>query len=356
MRILFFFLFTASFAQAQIAPFIDFNGYFRTFYKNNFRQIEMQRIQSFNASDNLVAYIDNRGDFKIYNGEKVIPLTNMNVEYKMSDDQLAWNIGPGVFYLKDEKPFLLTGFGRNYAVSDSLVVFEDTRFNTVNVVYHDSVYQLFQTTGDLYMPDIVGDNIIAFKDNGDFYKIFWRGKIYDLGVWMQGIDFNAGTDVVAFNDPTQKTFSVFEGGGFADLEQMYVKKYKSGRDFVVYEDLNSNLWYYKKGNKVALTNFTASFWEVKDDIVVWGENNMVYTYAEGEKMKITTYMPKDYQLKNGVFAFRNIMGGVSAFMNGRVFEITNQQDAGYTIYGNLVLVSLFNQSFIVFKNGQKYEA
>jgi hypothetical protein len=50
------------------------------------------------------------------------------------------------------------------------------------------------------------------------------------------------------------------------------------------------------------------------------------------------------------------MGGVSAFMNGKVSEITTQQDAIYTIYSNMVLVELFNKSFIVFKNGQKFEA
>lgn len=356
MRLFLAFLFVSSFAQAQIAPFIDFNGYFRTFYKNNFRQIEFQRIQSFQAGDNLVAYIDNRGDFKVYDGEKIIPLTNMNVEYKMSDYHVAWSIGPGVFYLKNGERVLLTTFGRNYAVSDSLVVFEDTRFNTVSAVYNDVIYPLYQTTGDLHMPEMIGENIIAFKDNGDFYKVFWRGKIYDLGVWMQGITFNAGTDMLTFNDPTHRTFAIFEKGEFLDLENQYVKNYKSGRGFAVYEDLNGNLWHYKNGKKTSLTNFSASFWEVKDDIVVWGENNMVYTFSDGEKKMVSTYMPKDYQLKNNVYAFRNLMGGVSVFMDGKVTEVTTQQDAIYNIYGDLLLVELFNKSFIVFKDGKKYEA
>lgn len=357
MRLLFFlFLFTASFVQSQIAPFVDFNGYFRTFYKNNFRQLEFQRIQSFTAGDNLLAYIDNRGDFRIYDGEKVQTLTNQNVEFKMSDYQLAWNIGPGVFCLIGEERKLLTTFGRNYAVTDSLVVFENLQTNSVNVVYNGQIYPLFQTTGDVYMPQVIGENLIAFRDNGDFYKVFWRGRIYDLGVWSQGIDFNAGTDMLTFNDPTHRSFAIFEKGEFLDLEPAYVKKYKSGRGFAVYEDLNGNLMYYANGKKTQLTNFSASFWEVKDDIVVWGENNMVYTYFNDEKTMVSTYMPKDYQLKNGVYAFRNLMGGVSAFMNGKVSEITNQQDASYTIYSNLVLVELFNKSFIVFKDGKKFEA
>lgn len=356
MKLSLFFVLLAFSVQSQIAPFIDFNGYFRTFYKNNFRQLEFQRIQSFEAGDNLVAYIDNKGDFKVYDGENVIPLTNMNVQYKMSDYHLAWNVGPGLFYLENRDKKLLTTFGRNYIVTDSLIVFEDTRFNTVNVVYNGTVIPIYQTTGEMSMPQVIGDNIIAFKDNGDLYRVFWRGKLYELGVWMQPIDFNAGTDMLTFNDPTHRTFAIFENGEFLDLESRYVNKYKSGRGFAVYEDVNGNLWHYAKGKKTALSNFSASFWDVKDDIVVWSENSMVYAFANGEKTRVSTYIPKDYQLKNGVFAFRNIMGGVSCFINGKVTEITNQMDAKYTIYGNLVLVELFNKTFVVFSNGNLYEA
>jgi hypothetical protein len=55
-----------------------------------------------------------------------------------------------------------------------------------------------------------------------------------------------------------------------------------------------------------------------------------------------------------VFAFRNILGGVSALVDGQVHEITNQADAEYEIFGNVVLVKLFNRSYIVFKDGRKF--
>jgi hypothetical protein len=67
-------------------------------------------------------------------------------------------------------------------------------------------------------------------------------------------------------------------------------------------------------------------------------------------------MPKDYLMKNNVFVFRNILGGISALIDGKVNEITNQVDAEYEIYGNAVLVKLFNRSYIVFKNGRKFQA
>jgi hypothetical protein len=57
-----------------------------------------------------------------------------------------------------------------------------------------------------------------------------------------------------------------------------------------------------------------------------------------------------------VFAFRNIAGGVSAFVNGKMEEITLQNDSEYSIHGNIVLVKLFNRSFIVLKDGQIFNS
>ena len=75
----------------------------------------------------------------------------------------------------------------------------------------------------------------------------------------------------------------------------------------------------------------------------------------GKNKQTSSYIPKDYKLKNNVFAFRNIIGGVSAFINNEIFELTNQNDAAYEIYGNLVLLKLFNNNVVVFKDGQKFQ-
>jgi hypothetical protein len=343
-----------AFAQ-KVVPFIDFNNYFRSFENDNFRQLEFQQIKEYKAGDDLVAYIDTRGNLRVYDGKERKDISNMNVQYQVSDHLMAYNIGPTLNMWDEGKLQTLTYFSQEYVVKDSIIVYQDTRFNTVNVYYNKKSYELYRLTGDLYMPEVIGENIVAFKDNGNFYKIFWKGQIYDLGVWNNTIEFQAGTDIICFNDPTTRTFAIFENGEFLDVEQFYMKKYKAGRGFIVYENQNGDLIMYKKGEKVELSNFSANFWEVKDDLVIWGENSFVFAYQNGGKIQTSNFLPKDYLLKNNVFVFRNIMGGVSALIDGKVHEITNQLDAEYEIYGNLVLVKLFNKSFIVFKDGRKFQ-
>ena len=344
-----------SFSQ-NVIPFVDFNNYFKSFQDNNFKIVEFQQIVEYKAGDEFVAYIDNKGNLRLYDGTSPKDLTNLTVEYKVSDHLLGWKVAGTINMWDAGKMRTLTYNGRSFEVRDSIIVYEDLRYNTVNAFWKGSVYPLYTVVDDLYMPVFIGENIVAFKDNGNFYKIFWNGNIYDLGVWNGTIEFQGGTDIITLNDPTNRTFSVFDKGEFIDVESFFMGKYRAGRGFVVYEDLNGNLNYYGKGNKQQLSNFSAKFWEVKDDLVVWSENSYVYVFFNNEKIKVSNFIPTDYQLKNNVFAYRNIMGGVSAIVDGVNYEITNQPDSQYDIVGSSVIVKLFNSAYIILKKGIKYNS
>lgn len=350
------FLIIASSTQAQKAiPFIDFNNFFRTFESGSFRQLEFQRIEQYKAGDEAIAYYDNRGNLRIYNGGQPVDVANMNADYQVSDHLITWKIGQTLNLWDDGDMQTLTYRCSDYAVRDSIVVYEDERYNTISAYWKGQIYPIKQSTGELMLPSAIGENIIAFKDNGDFFKIFWNGKIYDIDVWVGTIDFSCGTDILAYNDPTTRTFTVFDDGELIDVEQFFMKKYKAGRGFVVYEDLNGNLIKYEKGARTTLTNFGATEWEVKDDVVIWFENNFLNMECNGKTWRVCNYVPEDYQLKNNVLAFRNISKGVDVSINGKTETLTNQMDAGYEILGSSVLVKLFNSTYKVFWNGRTYE-
>ena len=105
-------------------------------------------------------------------------------------------------------------------MKDSIIVFEDTRFNTINAYWQDSSYMLSTLMRDLDMPVATGENLLVFKDNGNMYKVFWNGEIYEVDVWnnQQNVSFHVGTDILCFNDPTTQTFAVFDKGAFYDIE------------------------------------------------------------------------------------------------------------------------------------------
>lgn len=348
------FISTITFSQKAI-PFVDFNNFFRTFENGIFRQLEFQRIEQYKAGDEAIAYYDNRGNLRIYNGYKPIDVANMNAEYQVSDHLITWKIGETLNLWDQGKMQTLTYRSGDYSVKDSIVVFQDTRYNTLSVYWKDQIYPIKSATGELDFPAAIGENIIAYRDNGDFFKIFWNGKQYDIDVWVGNIEFACGTDIACFNDPTTRTFAVFENGKLIDVEEVFMNKYKAGRGFVVYEDQNGNLIKYQKGNKTTLSNFGTTKWEVKDDVVIWFENSFLNMESNGKTWRVCNFVPKDYQLKNNVLAFRNIAQGVDVSIDGITQTLSNQMDAGYEILGSSVLVKLFNNRYKVFWQGKTYE-
>ncbi len=344
---------TGVFAQ-NVLPFVDFNNRFRTFENGFFRYIEMRDINGFKAGDDVLAYVDVRSNLRVFDGKEAVDVSNVVAEYEVSDHLMVWKIGTTLNLWDDGDLHTLSHFVGQYVLRDSLVVYQDLRFNEVKVYYQGKNYVLYQSTGNLTMPDFVGENLVAYRDNGNLNTVFWSGQTYELGVWHNPIRFKGGTDILAFNDPMNGTFAIFDCGEFLDVENFHMNAYDAGRGFIVYENLNGELIYYGNGKWETLTHFAASYWEVKDDVVVWGENNMFYAYVNETKTEVARYTPKDYGLKNGVVVFRNPMGGVDAFVNGTHKTLTNQDDASYSIHGNSVLVELFNKSFLVYQNGKIY--
>lgn len=344
-----------SFQGQGIVPTLDFNNFFVSFQEGFFRPIEIQPIVSYKAGDEIVAYIDTRGNLKIYDGKQRIDVTLLNVDYQVSDHLMAYSIANGLRMWDAGKFTVLTNFGREFVVRDSLIVFEDTRYQSLNVYWNHKVESLVTITNGLSMNAKVGENLVVYKDNSNTYFVYWLGQKFEIGTYNDEVlDFQLGTDVMCFKDPYTQSFYVFDQGNFIELESFPIKKYKAGRGFVVYEDMNGNLWLYQNGHKEALSNFSTDIWDVKDDICVWMENSYFFAYTNGQRVQVATYQPQSFLLKNNVLVFRNIIGGVSALVNGKLEEITTFQNAEFEIYGNSVLVKLPNLTSVVFYNGKLY--
>jgi hypothetical protein len=342
-------------AQTTIVPFVDFNNWFRSVENGEFKYIDMQEIKGYKAGDYVVAYIDIRGNLRVYDGTKRYEISNMELNYLVSDKLVAWNVGTTLGVWNAGKTKILSYFGGPYIVKDDIVVYVDTRFNSMMAHWNGAEYPIQTSTTDIVLKNSskIGENILAYADNGGLYKVFYKGNYYEIGVWNGDIDIQSGTDVVAFNDPNTRTFAVFDKGQFIDIEDQWVKKYKAGRGFVVYEDIAGNVKVYRNGHVFELSSFSTK-WDVVDDIILFEDNGYTYCDVNGTKTLAANYRLTEYKIKNATLAFRNSMNGVSAVVDGQVVDISNMQNGEFDIFGNSVLVKLFNKSFIVYQNGKNY--
>ena len=133
-----------------------------------------------------------------------------------------------------------------------------------------------------------------------------------------------------------------------------MNSYKAGRGFVVYENVNNDLMIYKDGETAKLTNFGADFYDVKDDVVIWTENGFTYGYSNGQKFELAKFIVTNYEMKNNVIVFRNIIGGVDALIDGKLKNLTTLQNVKFTIHGDAVLLESFNKTFSLHIDGREY--
>ncbi len=346
---------TNIYSQQVVVPTMDFNNFFVSFQDGFFRQIEIQPVLSYKAGDEVVAYIDTRGNLRIWDGKERKDVTALNVEYQVSDHLMAYKVA-GALKMWDAGKFqTLTTFAKDFMVKDSIIAYQDLRYNTFNIYWKGKTFPVLTYFDNFNLPSTIGENLIIWKDNSNTYHTFWNGNTYEIGTYNDEVlKFDLGTDIFCFKDPYTQTFIAFDKGQFLEIESMPIKKYKAGRGFLVYEDMNGNLWYYGKGEKYQLSNFSSSHWDLVDDMVIWMENSYLFGFQNGKKYDIATYKPADYLLKNNTFVFKNLIGGISVFSDGKVTEITNMTNAEYSIFGNKVLVKLPNKTSLVFSDGKIY--
>jgi len=329
-------------------------NYFKSFYEGQTRRLDHLKPIDLKYSEEIIAYIDNKSDLYVYDGIDSERLTGLANDYKIGINMVAWNTGPIVSVWDNGEKRTLTRFGNRYEISDSLVVFEDQRDNVVRVYYNGNIYDLYYSVTDLFFPQNIGSNTVAFRGNGNVYYAFIRGEIVEIGVFNEPIEFASGGNLVAFNDPFNQSFAVAFQDQVLDVEPIMVKDYQVGYDQLVYTDRNNNLKAYINEELITLSSYPI-FYKVFRDMVVWGENGVLYTYNGGKRYEIANYIPEEYKIRDGIVAFRNLNGGVSVFHNNQVEIVSNLSGAPFEVNGNTVKVQVNKGNYVFFKNGFTYQ-
>lgn len=339
----------------EVFPYMDNMEFMRSFKDGSSTQVEHIPPHDLKYSEEIIAYMDHKNDLFIFDGKEKELLSNMANSYKIGYNLCAWNTGPIIYVWENGKKQILTRFGRNYLVSDSLVVFDDHMENAICAYYNDSIYTLFKSVDVPQMPTYVGSNSVAFKGNGDIYYTFISGKILELGVINDYIVFAPGANKIAFNDPFNQSFAVAHKNEIIDLESIMVKDYKAGWDIIAYRDLNENLICYTNGELIELSNYNAYNYTVFRNTVVWNEAGLFFVYDGEQKFEIANYIPDEYKIRDGIVVFRDLNGGVSIYEKGEVKVISNLSNVPFDVNGNTVRIHISRGNYIFYKDGKFFD-
>ncbi len=332
--LIFVFLFLNSKGQGSAGFFNDQN-FFYGYQNGQIAQLEYIKIDTFFSSPNYIAYIDNRGNFKLYTQNQVytiFPVPPNSV--KVSNYLMAYMQGGqlGVFNGKSSKK-VETFTNGVYHLGDSIIGYVDN-FNFLKAYVYDTVFELMPWSGE---PFTVSDNMMAFQYQNSQFNVFYNKHVYELENYLPK-DYKIGRNILAYNN-YMGYFKVFQYGETFELESYDIHQYETGnelvsynnnigewivfengekhtlmttnpkkkwikRNMIAYVDGADRFFVYKNGKTILLENFMPKKVEIWDDMVVYSDlYGTIYGYVNGKKTQLSSSIAIDWQLQNGCIVY-----------------------------------------------------
>src|SRR5690554_7235516 len=96
----------------KVFPFLDNLNYLKSFHEGQVRQLDHLKPRDIKFSEEIIAYIDNKRDLFVYDGEDKEKLSGLVNGYELGINILAWNTGPILYVWNNGEKQILTRFGR----------------------------------------------------------------------------------------------------------------------------------------------------------------------------------------------------------------------------------------------------
>ena len=246
--LIFLFVFISHVLPAQdMSAYLDYRNYFQAFDNGQFSQIEYLPVKSFQVGGAGIAYVDNTNEFNIYaNQQKFDQTYASNLTYVATDYLIAYRVDKVLSVFENQQTTKLSYYCTKYSVNDSLVgFFDDSKYN-FSVYYKGNVIDLESSL--LEPPKIIksGSNTLAYVDQNNYFKIFYRGKTFEIDN-MKPVAFEPGRDLVVYIDDYRRNFHLFYKGDTATVEVFLPDSFKVGFGIVAYVDNLGNFRIFDEG-------------------------------------------------------------------------------------------------------------
>jgi len=296
--VLFLTLHTAGFTQ-QLAAFNDNVRHFWVFDGGTFTQLEHLEIKEFQVGANLVAYIDNGDNLKIYQNGKVETLmTGVPIKFTATDYLLGYSLYQQLNVYENGGNLILSTQCSEYRVMDSLIVWYDQINQSIKVYYKQVSYTI--EDGLVFDPlkefKLSSNMVIYHQAFARQLKLFYSGEIYILDDFAENVAFEVGRDIAAFIDIPDQSFKVFYKGEIIELEVFGPRSFIAGNERIAYIDNLGKLKYFVEGELIEVSGYEPQFYELKDNVLIFEEQGFLKTFCNGQTYTIERYIPPVYMI------------------------------------------------------------
>jgi len=359
-------LFSSNLLQAQaMLGYTDAQGDFYINDGGKMIHLEHQRINSMQPSANSITYVNNSGNLIYYANHKQQSLNVANPNfYKNTDYYLYYSTG-GSFsvYNGSSRKYLGNIQQYPYAFGDSIASFHD--FSAFCYAYYKD--EFIELEKYPVKKIIAGDNILAYVNHLDQFKIFYEGNKVDVDDYMP-IKIEAGANIVAYID-SYNYLKIFYKGSITELHNVseincleipgstsedYIETYcnallaydmaslmpvfLAGDDMVAYIDDMGQFNVFSEGNIVQLESQPPIYYVVKDNLLWYiDNNNYLKVFNNGELSVVETYRPEKILADQNVIVYTDLDKRLKAFYKGKSIDISANIIIDFSLNNTLIM-------------------
>ena len=341
--------------QAQpLAAFVDIQNQLMVWDRGMIHKVDFMPPTSMKIGRTAIPYLDNSRSFKIYYNGGVKEVNNGFTNAFFATDNLVAYLNQKSLNVYDKGVSKnLAGVCDQYFIADSVILFLDSYKGEYRAYYNKEIY-----TVESYIPDSVlanlkvSDNIIAYVNFANQFRIFYRGKL--LGQEDYPVkNFDAGRNTVAYVDIDRK-FKVFHSGQTFVLDDFAPSSYKVGDNFVAYV---SGDGYFKVfySDSVHTIGYMNPAYQVGDNVMAFKDpGGALKVFYQGNITEMESYYPTGMIIQYNSLAYLNSGNTLRLFTEGEVFDVTNADLANWSLNYDVITYQIGQAIFKVFYKGLEY--
>lgn len=347
------FLSLASFAQ-PLSTYTNMQNQVMVWDRGMLRKIDYLPPVETKIGRTAIPYLDNSRTFKIYYAGGVQKINNgFTNEFNVSDNLIAFRNATSLKVFDNGKITDLSTYSPQYFLGDSVILFFDGVRSEYKAYYNGSIYPIEAfLAGDALESVKVSDNIAAYDNYANQFRIFYKGSIIEQENYGAS-SFEVGRNTVAYIDANRQ-FKIFHNGQTFIAEDFPPTSFQVGDNMVAYV---SNDGYFKifYGDSIQRVGFFTPEYRVTDNILAYRDQSGYFKlFYKGVISTLESYYPEKFVIQYNSVAYVNRANMLRLFTEGEVYDVTSATLENWQLNYDVLKYQIGRNMFRVYYKGMEY--
>lgn len=320
-----------------------------------FRKVDYLPPMETKIGRSAIPYIDNSRSFKIYYGGGVRKINaGYTNEFKISDNLVAYKNNTALNVFEQGKTKQLSTYCDKYYMGDSVLLFFDGIRSEYKAYYGGVVYPIEAfLASDAIEVAKVTDNIAAYNNYANQFRIFYRGKIISQEEYAIN-SFEVGRSTVGYIDINRR-FKIFHQGETYIIEDFPPTSYQVGDNVVAFMSTDGYFKVFYDNSIETIGYFEPDEYRVTDNLVAFRDQSGYFkVFYRGKIYKLESYYPEKYTMQYHSIAYVNRIGMLRFFSYGELYDVTNAQLEDWQLHYDVIKYQVGKNMFRIYYKGREY--